>query len=195
MPVQSRWEIVTWVGSNIVPHEGTLRSYLRQMAVPECEVNDIIQDAYVRISALNSVAHIRSGRAYLFTTARHVMLDRVRRERIVPIDSIADMDVLLVASEDPGPERRVSARLELERVRRLIDGLPDLCRKVFELRRIEGISQREIATQLGLPEHTVEAQAHRGLKLILKQMVHGDDLPETAHRDDRGQGGRDERRR
>jgi hypothetical protein len=56
---QSRSEIIAWVGSNIVPHEGGLRAWLRRMALPEDEINDIVQDAYVSIARLDSVAQIR----------------------------------------------------------------------------------------------------------------------------------------
>jgi RNA polymerase sigma-70 factor (ECF subfamily) len=138
------------------------------MAISETEVADIVQDAYVKIARLDDISHIRNGRAYFFSAARSVLLDRVRRDRIVRIDSLTEADALALADDDPGPERRVSARQELERVRRLIAALPDRCRTIFELRRIEGVPQREIAERLGIPEHTVEAQAIRGLKLILK---------------------------
>jgi RNA polymerase sigma-70 factor (ECF subfamily) len=144
------------------------------MAVPEEEISDIVQDAYLKISNLDSVAHIQNSRAYFFTTARTVLLDRIRRERIVRIDSMTEMEALTLADDDPGPERRVAARLELERVRLLIAALPDRCREIFELRRIQGVSQREIAERLGVPEHTVEAQAIRGLKLILKAIEGAD---------------------
>ena len=168
---QSRREIVTWVGSNIVPHEADLRARLRRMAVPEEEISDIVQDAYLKISKLDSVAHIHNSRGYFFATARTMLLDRIRRNRIVRIDSMTEMEALTLADEDPGPERRVSARLELERVRRLIEALPDRCREIFELRRVQGVPQREIAARLGIPEHTIEQQATRGLKLILKALA------------------------
>jgi RNA polymerase sigma factor (sigma-70 family) len=168
---QSRREVVAWVGSNIVPHEADLRARLRRMAVPEEEIGDIVQDAYAKIANLDSVAHIRNSRAYFFATARTVLLDRIRRERIVRIDSMTEMEALTLVDEHPDPERQVSARLELERVRRLIAALPDRCREIFELRRIQGIPQREIADRLGIAEHIVEAQAVRGLKLILKAMA------------------------
>jgi RNA polymerase sigma-70 factor (ECF subfamily) len=172
---QDRREIVTWVGSNVVPHEADLRARLRRMAVPEEEISDIVQDAYLKISRLDSVAHIQSGRGYFFAAARGILVDRIRRERIVRIDSMTEMEALTLADEDPGPERRVSARMELEHVRQLIAALPDRCREIFELRRIEGVPQREIAARMGVPEHTVEAQAIRGLKLILKALAGEED--------------------
>lgn len=168
---QSRREVVQWVGSNITPHEADLRVRLRRMTLPEEEISDIVQDAYLKISKLDSVAHIRSGRGYFFATARTILLDRRRRERIVRIDNMTEIETLTLADEAPDPEREVGARLELERIRRLIADLPDRCREIFELRRVQGVPQREIAERLSVPEHTVEAQSARGLKLILKALA------------------------
>jgi RNA polymerase sigma factor (sigma-70 family) len=163
--------IIAWVGSNIVPHEGDLRVRLRRMAVPEQEIGDIVQDTYLKLAKLDDVSHIRDGRAYFFSAARTVFLDRIRRDRIVRIDSLTEVDSLALADDTPDPEQRVSARLELERVRRLIDALPDRCRDIFRMRRIQGLPQREIARRMGVSEEIVEAQAIRGLKLILKAIA------------------------
>lgn len=168
---QNRREIIAWVGSQIVPHEADLRARLRRMAVPEQEVGDIVQEAYLRIAQLDSVAHIRNGRAYFFTAARSALLQRVRRERIVRIDTMSEAEALVIADDEPDPERHASARQELAHIRALIEALPERCRTIFELRRIQGVPQREIAARLGVPEHIVEAQATRGLKLILKALA------------------------
>jgi RNA polymerase sigma factor (sigma-70 family) len=175
---QNRKEIVAWVGSNIVPHEADLRARLRRMSVSEQEIDDIIQDAYVNIARLDSVAHIRNGRAYFFTTAKMVFLSNIRRDRVVRIESMAEIEALALADDDPGPERLASSRQELEHVRSLIALLPDRCREIFEMRRVQGLPQREIAAQLGVAEHTVEAQSTRGLKLILKALA-GDSQSEV----------------
>lgn len=168
---QSRSDIIAWVASNVLPHEGALRSRLQWMAVSREEIDDIVQDSYLAIAKLQSVAHIRDGRAYLFTTARMVVLQRVRRNRIVSIDSLTEAEALAIEDSDPGPERRAGARRELERVRRLIDDLPGGCREIFELRRVQGMPQKQIAERLGIAEHTVEQQSMRGLKLILKAIA------------------------
>ncbi len=168
---QSRCEIVAWVENNIVPHEQHLRTWLRRMAIPMDEINDIVQDSYVSIARLDSVRHIRSGRNYLFQTAKSMILQKVRHERIVPIDRLSELEAMNLADDAPGQDRCASARQELERVRRIVAALPDPCREIFELRRIQRIPQQEIAARLGLPEHTVEAQAIRGLKLILKAIA------------------------
>ena len=171
---QSRAEIVAWVAGNVIPHEAALRARLRRMVVEGEEIDDIVQEAYLNIARLKSVKHIRDGRGYLFTTARMVMLQRIRRNRIVRFDRLTEAHTLALEDDDPGPERRVAARRELARVRRLIEGLPPRCREIFELRRVQGVSQREIAERLDVPEHTVEQQAVRGLKLILQAIASED---------------------
>lgn len=168
---QNRAEIVAWVARNVIPHEAALRSRLRRMSVSAEEIDDVVQDAYLAIAQLKSVAHIRDGRGYLFTTARMLVLQRIRRKHIVMIDSLTEAEELTLQDNDPGPERITGGRRELERVRRLIGDLPPRCREIFELRRVQGVPQSQIAEKLGISEHVVEQQAVRGLKLLLKAIA------------------------
>jgi RNA polymerase sigma factor (sigma-70 family) len=151
-----------------------LRLWLRGMSLPDDEISDIIQDAYVLIARMDSVAHIRDGKSYFFQTAKSVFIQRIRRSRIVPIGQLTELDAAALSDDAPGAERRLSARQELDRVRALIAGLPDKCRTIFEMRRIQGLPQKEIARRLGVSENVVEMQAVRGLKLILKALETGD---------------------
>lgn len=182
--------MMDWVGSEVLPHEADVRAWLRRSLDPG-DLEDVIQEAYCRISALDSVDHIRSGRAYLFTTARALVLERLRRAKIVSIETVTEIETLAVHYDEPSPEQVASGRRELARVRRLIAGLPDRCRRIFELRKIEGWSQRAVAEELGVPEYTVENDVARGLRLILKAIAEGERSSERALTDM----GRDERAR
>ena len=82
----------------------------------------------------------------------------------------AEIDALPAFSEVVSPERIAGARQELEQVRRLIAGLPDRCRRIVELRKIDGLSQRDIASRLGVSESIVENDAAKGLRLILQAL-------------------------
>ncbi len=108
------------------------------MTVSEEEVSDIVQDAYVKISNLESVAHIKSGRGYFFATARTILLDRIRRDRIVRIDSMTEMQELTLADDDPGPSAGSARGWSWNACRRLIAALPSRCREIFELRAHSG---------------------------------------------------------
>lgn len=164
---------MAWVGSEVLPHEADVRAWLRRSLNPD-DLEDVIQEAYCQISGLKDVRHIRSGRAYLFRTARNVVLMRLRRARVVSLETVTEIDALSIVGEEMSPERIVAGRRELARVRRLIEGLPQPCREIFELRKIEGFSQREVAEKMAVPEHIVENGVRRGLKLILKALAEGE---------------------
>jgi len=171
---QTRQDTIAWVGQCIIPHEAELRRRLGRIGVPTTEIGDIVQDAYVAITRLESVTHIRNPRAYFFTTARNALLQRVRHDRIVRIDTLTEANMLVIPDDEPDPHRHTSARMELARVQRLIDALPSRCREIFLLRRVHGVPQREIALRLGVSEAVVEAQAIRGLRLILTAIENED---------------------
>lgn len=177
-----RTRIMQWVATEVLPHEKDLRARLRR-SVPHQDLDDIIQEAYFRISRLTDVRQIRSGRAYFFTTARMLLLERIRRARIVNIDAIADIESLQIATDAPSPERVTGGKRELDRVRRLIQGLPERCRKILEMRKVEGLPQRQVAEEMGLPEYTVENDVAKALKLILCSMTAGEQAAEEALRD------------
>lgn len=170
-------ELARWVACNILPHEPDVRARLRRAGVAEDEVGDIIQDTYVALARLGDVAHIRSGRAYFMTSARMALLQRIRRQKIVRIDAMSDLIETTLADDQPGADRIAQGREELARVRTIIAGLPDRCREIFELRRVEGMRQRDVATKLKIPEHIVEAQVARGIRLILKALNSQDGQP------------------
>lgn len=173
MPGEKHAIIMDWVGREILPHEAIVRAWLRR-SLGSDELEDVIQQAYAQIASLSDVSHIRCGRAYFFATARSVALMRMRRARIVRIDTMAELGQYEMAEDSPSPERVAAGRSELERVRRLIDALPERCGQILRMRKIDGLSQRDVAEKLGVTEHVVENDIAKGLKLILEAMAEGE---------------------
>jgi len=171
---EGRARIVAWLGREILPHEAAVRAWLRRSFAAAGDVDDILQETYCRLAALSTIDHIGEPRAYFFQAARSVALEQIRRARVVRIETVSEIEALDLALEEPSAERIVSGRRELERVRGLIAALPDRCRRIFELRKIEGVSQREIAQRLGVSENVVENEAVRGLRAILAAMTEQD---------------------
>jgi len=170
----SREAIIDWVALHILPHEAYVRAWLIRAMRRPSDVDDVIQEAYCQIAELDTVDHIRNGRAYFLTAARSILLQRLRRERVVRIEAVTDIDALRIRDEGPSPEQAAGARRELERVLSLIAMLPPVCRQVIELRRIHGFSQKETALRLGVTESVVENNSIRGLKVILKALEDDD---------------------
>lgn len=103
---------------------------------------------------------------FLFATARNLLIDRLRRERVVSIDYTQDIESLHVNIDELSPERRLNARQELQRLSEAFDQLPETTRSAIWLRRVEGLSQREAADLLGLNEGALESHMSRSRNSI-----------------------------
>jgi RNA polymerase sigma-70 factor (ECF subfamily) len=184
-------ELDRWFASEVLLHEAALTRYLRRVWSNSAEIADLRQEIYVRVYERAAKGLPRSPRAFLFTTARNLLADRARRERVVSIDYTQDLDVLNVLIDEISPEQRLSARQDLARLTEALDALPDPCRAVVWLRRVEGLPQRVVAQRLGLEEGTLESHLCRGVRALARAVFGGEDtqekrqardaVPETHH--------------
>jgi RNA polymerase sigma factor (sigma-70 family) len=127
---------------------------------------------------------VREPRGFLVRISKNIVIDRMRRDAIVNIEAMANLDELEIADSAPSPERVALARAELRWVIGLIANLPDRCKEVFRARRIYGLSQIETAETLGISEGIVEKETMRGMALIsdmIAQVGVHDDLRVRAH--------------
>ncbi len=167
---EQRRRFVAWVAREIMPHEAGVRAWLRRALVRPEDANDLIQEAYARLAALTSTDQIERPGSYFFQIVRNLHLEEVRRARVVRIETATEIESLPVCSDEPSPERTVAARRELDKVRALIEDLPQRCRRIFELRKIHGLSQREIAKVMGVSESIVENDGAKAMRLILEAL-------------------------
>jgi RNA polymerase sigma-70 factor (ECF subfamily) len=166
-------ERAIWLGRQVLPHEPALRAWLSRRRLGGLDVDDIIQETYSRLMTVESVQHVHDARSYTFQVAGSVAIDHLRRMKVVSIASVPDFDYLEMASEEPSPERQVIDRDELHRLAGMIARLPGRVRDVFTLRRVYGLSQREVAEKLAIAESTVEKHMARGFLLMLEQFKDG----------------------
>ena len=103
-------------------------------------------------------------KAYLFTTARNVTFALFRRSHFLSDRSMTDRAVLSIAEEEVDVAEQVSTKQEVAVLLEAVDALPIRCREIFILRKLQGVSQKEIALRLGLSEQTVQVQTARGTK-------------------------------
>ena len=145
-----------WIADHILPWEAEVRRWLRRYTrtLFADDIDDLIQEAYARLWSTD-FTHIRNGRSFLYTIVRNALRDQRRRACVVQIECVAEMDALDV-DETPGPERWVSARQQYELLLRVLEQLAPQRRRVYQLRKFEDLSQREIAQRLGVTEKTVE---------------------------------------
>jgi len=178
MPITD--ERARWLAAHVVPHEAALRAWLRGKSSLGFDVDDIVQETYAVLAAKACVESIHNPKTYAFQVAYSIILQQLRQSRVVPIAAVADFGAIEAAIDEPSPEQTLLARDELRRVQRAIDALPRQTRTAFVLRRVEGLSQQEIARRMNLSEHTVEKHIARGIKSLLAQFGRGKNAANAA---------------
>jgi RNA polymerase sigma-70 factor (ECF subfamily) len=153
-----------WFREEVQIHADALRIWLSARYPAIADVDNIVQETLARVWRTHTSVAVESPRALLFATAHNLAIDQLRRQNIVPMESVAEIAELPVMEESPTPSETVSRKQELELLTQAIQSLPDKCRRVLTLRKIYGLSQKEIAAQLGISEHTVEAQIGNGMR-------------------------------
>lgn len=153
-----------WFTTQVQVHQDALRAWLKGRFPALTDPENVVQEAITRVWRAGSSAVVQSPKALLFTTAQNIALDQLRRRQVARIEPVAEMAELFVYEEGPTPADTTATNQELELLTQAIQSLPDRCRQVLTLRKIYGLSQKEIAAQLGIAEHTVEAQVANGMR-------------------------------
>ena len=177
--------VEAWFTREILAHEDALVRYLRRCWSHADDILDLRQETYIRVFEAARRERPHQPKSFLFTTARHLMADRLRRGRIVSIEAVGDFESLNVPMDEAGPERRHDARQSLRRLAEAFDRLPDRCREVVWLRKVEELPQKEVARRLGIAEKTVEKQVAKGARLIADYMFGEASMPRRKQRAER----------
>jgi RNA polymerase sigma-70 factor (ECF subfamily) len=168
-------DVDVWFAREVLPLEAALMQFLQHHWRNRSDVEDLVQDVYVRLYESAQKEIPKHPRKFLFTTARNLLIDRARRAQIIPIEALPDPETLDIAVDTPGPERNAIARDELRRLQEALDRLPARNREAVVLARIEGLTGREISQRMGLAEATVSHHLSNGIA-ALADMLYGDAL-------------------
>ena len=155
-----------WFTEEVHPHGAQLKSYLRRSFPSVRDVDDVVQESYLRVWKRNLAQPIVSAKSFLFQVARRLALNTVRHDCASPIDERVTETGSSRVLEEKDLRETVCTRQEVLLLLDAIESLPRRCREIVLLRKIEGYSQRQIAETLGLSEQTVQVQACRGLKRL-----------------------------
>lgn len=163
-----------WFCAEILPLERPLMRYIARNWRNPGDLADLRQEIYARV--IEGVA--RTGpplqaKPYLFTTARNHLINCAKRGQIISLESVLDLASSNVAIDQLTPDRVLSAREELARLSAALDKLPPRCREIVLLRKVEGLTQKQVAARLGIAVGTVEQQMVLGMRAVVDFMLGG----------------------
>jgi RNA polymerase sigma-70 factor (ECF subfamily) len=141
-----------------------LKRFFERRLRDRADAEDLAQEVLLRLTRQHSL--VRQTRpAYIFLTARSVLLDRVRRNRVRERGDLHESGEL--ALEVPSAERVCSAQERVVRVEKLLEALTPRARQVFMMHRVEGLAYTEIAQALGITMSTVEKHMSAALRFLV----------------------------
>jgi len=145
-----------------------LRAWLHARFPSLVDLDDIVQEAYARLFRAKGEGKVGQAKPYLFSTARNAALDFFRHERVVVVERIAEIDDLYVLGHGPDTAETASHHDELALLAEAMQALPQRCREVLVLRKLQRLSQKEIARKLGISENTVARHASDGVRRCIE---------------------------
>ncbi len=165
-----RSEVKSWFCREVLPLEHVLTAFLRRNWRVREDVLDFRQEVYARVFAAGCQELPTNVRAFVLITARNLLINHARRASIVSFELMADLEDVATDTDELTPERHAVARDELRHVRAAVARLPARCQEIVMLRKVEGMSHREIAARTGLSPRTVEAHLTRGMRGLADMM-------------------------
>lgn len=177
---QDQLERRAWLVGHILPHEPALRRQLQRWGLPpDLDVEDVVQEAYAKLSSLNSVSDIESPRNYLYQVAKSIIYAHIRRAKIVPIHLMADLEYVAGDGGLPGTEVEISDRQQLQVLIEAIAQLDEPMRSVIYYRAVEELQFQAIGERLSVSQNA----AQKIFAKALKKLAHHIGWGETSRAD------------
>jgi RNA polymerase sigma factor (sigma-70 family) len=153
-----------WFAEEVKPHESALRAYLHRRYPGMGEVDDVVQESFLKTFLAWQKGRLTSVRGFLFTVAGNVSVSVFRRRKFISATPVSELPALSVVEDDANVVEAVCSQEELDLVATAIADLPDRCRQVAVLRILHGRDCKAIAAELGVSEQTVRVQLARAMK-------------------------------
>ena len=137
------------------------------------DVEDVLQEAFVRSFEAEGRHPIHDARAFLMRTAKNIALDHVTSAGYRTTGAMDGVDEEFFTDPSAPPDVCVDAQQRFLQFCEAVGSLPEQCRRVFVLKQVYGLSQEGVAARVGIAESTVEKHIAKGALLLYERMHAG----------------------
>jgi RNA polymerase sigma-70 factor (family 1) len=155
-----------WFADIFNRHYEYIRNYLFYLSGDIKLAEDLVQDVFLQLWETRNNVKDETVGSYLFTIARNCFLKSRRKQKY----DLKFRSTYFEHFEHESPEFLLEMKDFDEKLQSSIAGLPEKCRIIFLMHRIDGISYREIAENLGVSIKAVEKQMSKALALLRKKL-------------------------
>lgn len=152
------------VSSAFLENREFLKNFLRRFLSRTEDIEDVAQQAYINAYSAEQKQGIDQPKAYLFRVARNLALNELNRKSQQMTDYIEDRLASIPLDSGPSVEEEVEAEQSMNIYCEAVEALPAKCRRVFIMRKVNGMRHKEIADQLGITVGAVEKHLHNGAR-------------------------------
>lgn len=153
-----------WFAEEVRPHEPALRDYLRKKFPTVSDVDDVVQESYLRAFLAWRKGRLTSVRGFLFTVASNFTVSLFRRRKYLSPVPVAEAGPIGAIDDGTDVPETICTREEMALVADAIAALPGRCRQVAVLRLLQGRDYADVAARLGISEQTVRVQVARAMR-------------------------------
>ena len=153
-----------WFPEELQAHGAQLKSYLRGSFPSVRDVDDLVQESYLRVWRRQARGPLACVRSFLYKVARNLAIDALRRDARSPFEQVSDLAGLNVLDNRPNAADAACTSDELTLLLEAIESLPTRCREVVVLHKLCGLAPADIARELGISEGTVHVQGAKGVR-------------------------------
>lgn len=147
------------------------RGVVIRRGVPADDADDLVQEAFLRLERYERDHEVRSREAFVLQAVANLAVDRGRRAAIKNLYvSQAIGDLQNIASDAVGPEEALAGKIKVQRLEEGLAQLSEPLRRVLLMRRIDGMSFRDIAKREGQSTSAIEKRVARATLMLMKWM-------------------------
>lgn len=141
-----------------------MRRFISRFVIATQDIDDIAQEAFLRAYETEKKRHLDEPKAFLFRIARNLMLSELGKKSRKVTDYIEDFDADDIGLGGSNLEDDAASQQKVGILCEAIATLPPQCRKVFLLKKVYGMTHKEIAEYLGISVSTIEKHIIKGMR-------------------------------